>query len=131
MPKPSYRALSILLRAFSVVAAPGGPPLIFAEKPLIVRILLHPPEAEASTLLLSLLNKMGGIVLMLSALQWLASRNPVRSVAAVDALIAGLCTLALTPLQVQTTLVIDPSQQLLRGLTSAFDSCFVTRLQRL
>ena len=30
--------------------------------------------------------------------RWLASRNPVRNVTVVDALIAGLCILALTPL---------------------------------
>ena len=38
------------------------------------------------------------MVLMLAALPWLASRNPVRNVAVVDALIVGLCILALTPL---------------------------------
>ena len=31
-------------------------------------------------------------------LLWLASRNPVRNVAIVDGLIAGLCILAVTPL---------------------------------
>src|SRR5260370_36811767 len=72
--------------------------MIFAEKPLIVRILLRPTEGEVSTLLLSLLKEMGGMVLMLGILLWLASRNPVRNVAVVDALIAGLCILALTPL---------------------------------
>ncbi len=98
MPEPPYRALGILLRVFSVLAALGGLLLIFAEKPLIVRILLRPPEGEVSRLLLSLLKEMGGMVLMLGILLWLASRNPVRNVAVVDALIAGLCILALTPL---------------------------------
>ncbi|MGA8621560.1 MAG: hypothetical protein WB660_23920 [Candidatus Sulfotelmatobacter sp.] len=51
-----------------------------------------------STLPLSLLKEMGGMVLMLGVLLWLASRNPVRNVTVVDALIAGLCILALTPL---------------------------------
>jgi hypothetical protein len=88
MPEPPYRALSILLRVFSLLAALGGLLLIFAEKPLIVRILLRPPEAEVSTLFLSLLKEMGGMVLMISILLWLASRNPVRNVAVVDALIA-------------------------------------------
>jgi hypothetical protein len=41
---------------------------------------------------------MGGMVLMLSVLLWLASRNPVRNAAIVDALIVGLCILAVTPL---------------------------------
>ena len=98
MPQPPYRALGIVLRALSVLAALGGLLLIFAEKPLIVRIFLRPPEAEVSTLLLSLLKEIGGMVLMLGVLLWLASGNPVRNVAVVDALIAGLCILALTPL---------------------------------
>ena len=98
MPESPYRALSILLRVFSLLAALGGLLLIFAEKPLIVQILLRPPEAEVSTLFLSLLKEMGGMVVMVSILLWLASRNPVRNVAVVDALIAGLCILALTPL---------------------------------
>ena len=72
--------------------------MIFAEKPLIVRIFLRPPEGEVSTLLLSLLKEMGGMVLMLGVLLWLASRNPVRNLAIVDALIVGLCILAVTPL---------------------------------
>jgi hypothetical protein len=98
MPEPRYRALRIFLRVFSLLAAVGGLLMILAEKPLIVRIFLRPPEGEVSTLLLSLLKEMGGMVLMLAALLWLASRNPVRNVAIVDALIAGLCILAVTPL---------------------------------
>jgi hypothetical protein len=72
--------------------------MIFAEKSLILRIFLRPPEGEVTTLLLSLLKEMGGMVLVLAALLWLASRNPVRNVAIVDGLIAGLCILAVTPL---------------------------------
>ena len=98
MPEPPYRALRIFLRVFSLLAAVGGLLMIFAEKPLVVRIFLRPPEGEVSTLLLSLLKEMGGMMLMLSVLLWLASRNPVRNVAIVDALIAGLCILAVTPL---------------------------------
>jgi hypothetical protein len=71
--------------------------MIFAEKPLIVRILLRPPEGQVSTLLLFLLKELGGMALMLGVLLWLASRNPVRNVAIVDGLIAGLCILAVTP----------------------------------
>jgi hypothetical protein len=71
--------------------------MIFAEKPLIVRILLRPPEREVTTLLLPLLKETVGIVLMLGVLLWLASRNP-RNVAIVDGPIAGLCILAATPL---------------------------------
>ena len=98
MPQPPYRALRILLQEFSLLAALGGLLMIFAEKPLIVRIFLRPPKGEVTTLFLSLLKEMGGMVLTLSVLLWLASRNPVRNVAIVDALIAGLCILTLTPL---------------------------------
>ncbi len=98
MTGPPYRSLRIFLRAFSLLAALGGLLMIFAEKPLIVRIFLRPPEGEVSTLLLSLLKEMGGMVLMLGVLLWLTSRNPVRNVAVVDALIVGLCILAVTPL---------------------------------
>jgi hypothetical protein len=41
---------------------------------------------------------MGGVTLMASLPVWLAARNPVRNVAIVDALIAGLCILSVTPL---------------------------------
>jgi hypothetical protein len=40
--------------------------MIFADKPLIVRVFLRPPEGEVSTLLLSLLKEMGGVMLILS-----------------------------------------------------------------
>ena len=72
--------------------------MIFAEKPLIVRILLRPPEREVTSLLLPLLRETGGIVLMLGVLLWLASRNPLHNVAIVDGLIAGLCILWAAPL---------------------------------
>jgi hypothetical protein len=98
MPEPPYRALRIFLRVFSLLAVAGGLLMIFAGKPLIVRIFLRPPEGEVSTLLLSLLKETGGMVLMLGVLLWLASSNPVRNVAIVDGIIVGLCILAVTPL---------------------------------
>jgi uncharacterized membrane protein YedE/YeeE len=98
MPESPYRVLRIVMRVFSLLAAAGGLLMIFAERPLVVRIFLRPPESEVSTLLLSLLKEMGGFVLMLGVLLWLASRNPVRNLAIVDGLIAGLCILAVTPL---------------------------------
>jgi hypothetical protein len=55
-------------------------------------------RAHGQALFLSTLKEMGGMVLMLGILLWFASRNPVGNVAAADALIAGLCILALTPL---------------------------------
>jgi hypothetical protein len=98
MPEPPYRALRILLRAFSLLAVAGGLLMIFAERPLLVRILLRPPEGEVTPLLLSLLKETGGMVLMLGVFLWLAARNPLRNVAIVDGFIAGLCILAATPL---------------------------------
>ena len=49
MPETPYRALRIFLRVFSLSAGVGGLLMIFAEKPLIVRILLRPPEGQVST----------------------------------------------------------------------------------
>ena len=48
--------------------------------------------------MLFVLKEMGGFALMLSLMLFFASRDPVRNVAIVDALIAGLGILALTPL---------------------------------
>jgi hypothetical protein len=98
MSGPAYRVLRIVLRVFSLLAAIGGLFMILADKPLVVRVFLQPPEGEVSTLLLSLLKEMGGVTLMASLLLWLAARNPVRNVAIVDALIVGLCILSVTPL---------------------------------
>ena len=98
MSGPAYRVLRIVLRVFSLLAAIGGLFMILADKPLVVRVFLRPPEGEVSTLLLSLLKEMGGVTLMASLLLWLAARNPVRNVAIVDALIVGLCILSVTPL---------------------------------
>ena len=98
MSGPAYRVLRIVLRVFSLLAAIGGLFMILADKPLVVRVFLRPPEGEVSTLLLSLLKEMGGVTLMVSLLLWLAARNPARNVAIVDALIVGLCILSVTPL---------------------------------
>ncbi len=66
MSRPPYRALRIVLGVFSALTAVGGLFMIFASKPLIMRMFLRPPEAEVSTLLLFVLKEMGGFVLMLS-----------------------------------------------------------------
>jgi hypothetical protein len=89
--------LQFASRVFSLLAGVGGLLVIFAEKPLIVRILLRPPEGQVSTLLLVFLKELGGMALMVGVLLWLASGNPVRNVAIVDGLSAGLCILAVTP----------------------------------
>ena len=98
MSKPPYRVLKVALRIFSVLLAIGALFMIFSSRALIVRVFLHPPEAEVSTLLLFLLKEMGGIVLMLSAMLFLASRDPQRNAAVVDGLIVGLVILSVTPL---------------------------------
>ena len=97
MARPPYRTLRIVLRVFSFLVAFGSLLMIFAGKPLILRIFLRPPEGEVSTLLLFLLKETGGFALMLSLLLWFAARDPVRNVAILDAVIAGLCILSITP----------------------------------
>lgn len=98
MSQPPHRVLSVALRIFSVLLAIGGLFMIFASRGLIIRVFLHPPEIEISTLLLFILKEMGGMVLMVSAMLFLASRDPERNVAIVDGLIVGLVILAVTPL---------------------------------
>jgi hypothetical protein len=98
MSKPSYRVLQVALRIFSVLLAIGGLFMIFGSRALVVRVFLHPPEAEISTLLLFLLKEMGGMVLMVSAMLFRAARDPERNVAVVDGLIVGLVILSVTPL---------------------------------
>jgi len=97
MPRPPYRALRIVLRVFSFLVAFGSLLMIFAGKPVVARIFLRPPEGEVSTLFLFLLKETGGFALMLSLLFWFAARDPVRNVAILDAVIAGLCILSVTP----------------------------------
>ncbi len=98
MPPSPYRALRIMLFIFSLIAAAGGLVMIFGSKPIIIGMFLRPPESEVSTLLLSILKELGGFILMFSVLLYFASRDPVRNVAIVDAVIVGLCVLVLTPL---------------------------------
>jgi hypothetical protein len=98
MSKPPYRALRVVLGFLSLVFAMGGVLMIVSNKPLILRMFMHPPETEISTLLLAALKEMGGMVLMVSGILFFASRDPDRNVAIIDALIVGLCILALTPL---------------------------------
>ena len=95
-PRSAHRVLRTLLGFFFLLAAAGGLVLIFAGKPLMVRLFLRPPESEVSTLLLLMSKEMGGILLMLGLLFLFASRDPIRNVAIIDAVIAGLCVLAFT-----------------------------------
>ena len=98
MSQSPYRALQVALRIFSVLFGVGGLFMILSSRGLIMRVFLHPPESEVSTLLLFLLKEMGGMVLMVSAMLFLASRDPERNVAVIDGLIVGLIVLAVTPL---------------------------------
>ncbi len=107
MPKPPHRALRVVLGLFSLLAAAGGLLMIFAGKALIIPLFLGPPESEVSTLLLLTLKEMGGFSLMLSVMLFFASRDPVRNVAIIDALIVGLCVLAITPIVSLYTLDIQ------------------------
>lgn len=98
MSNPPYRALRIVLGIFSFLAAVAGLLFIFSGKPVALRLFLRPPESEVSTLLLFMMKEMGGFVLMLSLMLFFASRDPARNVAIVDAVVVGLCILAVTPL---------------------------------
>jgi hypothetical protein len=98
MSRSPYRGLSFGLRLVSALIAVGGVFMIVSGKPLILTVFMHPPVSEVSTLLLALLKEMGGVMLMVSVLLFLAARDPVRNVAILDALIVGLCILAITPL---------------------------------
>lgn len=98
MSNPPYRALRVVLGFLSLFMAIVGVILIIASKSIILRLFLHPPEAEVSTLFLFALKEMGGFALMLAVMVYFAARDPVRNVAIIDALTAGLCILAFTPL---------------------------------
>src|SRR5258708_32444836 len=98
MSKPPYRGLSFGLRLGSALIAIGAVFMIFSGKPLILRAFLHPPASEFSTLLLALLKEMGGVMLMISVMLFLAARDPARTAAILDALVVGLGILAITPL---------------------------------
>ena len=98
MSKPPYRALRIILVVIAAIAAVAGLLLIGSGKPLLIRMFLSPPEAEFSTLFLFMIREMGGLALTFSVMIFFASRDPARNVAIIDALIVGLCILAITPL---------------------------------
>ena len=85
MANPPYRALRVVLGFLSLCMAIGGVVLVFSSKSLILRLFLHPPDAEVSTLFLFTLKEMGGFALMLAVLVFFAARDPVRNVAITDA----------------------------------------------
>jgi Na+-driven multidrug efflux pump len=87
-----------VLGFLSLLLAVAGILLIFSSKPLIIRMFLHPPDSEISTLLLAAVKEMGGLALALSVMLFFASRDPERNVAIIDGMTMGLCILAVTPL---------------------------------
>ena len=115
MSEPRYRALRILLGFLSLLTAIGGIVLVFSSKGIVLRVFLHPPESEVSTLLLAAIKEMGGLLLMLSTMLFLAARDPIRNVAIVDALAIGLGILAVTTEfrhgTITPTLVAQPSRE--------------------
>jgi Na+-driven multidrug efflux pump len=96
-----------VLGFLSLLLAVAGTLLIFSSKPLIMRMFLHPPESEISTLLLAAVKEMGGLALALSVMLFLASRDPERNVAIIDGMTVGLCILAVTPLTSLYTLDVQ------------------------
>jgi hypothetical protein len=106
--KPPYRALRIILGIFSLLTAAGGLLIIFSSRPMVMRIFLHPPESEVSTLLLLVTKEMGGLILMISVMLFFAYRDPARNVAILDTLTAGFCILAFTPIWSLYTLDVRP-----------------------
>ena len=98
MPTAPYRALRVVLGLLSLFAAVGGALMIFSSKPFLMPLFLRPPESEFSTLLLFMTRELGGFALMFSFMLFFAYRDPARNVAIIDAVILGLCMLAITPL---------------------------------
>jgi len=68
MSNPPYQALRIILGIVSAFTAAAGLLLVFTGKPLVMRLLLYPPETEVSTLLLFVMRELGGLAIMLSVL---------------------------------------------------------------
>src|SRR5258708_38571847 len=97
MSKPPYRVLRIVLGFLSLLLAVAGILLIFSSKPLIMRMFMHPPESEISTLLLAAVKEVGGLALALGAMLFFAPRHPARNVAGVVCVGVSLCLLAGPP----------------------------------
>lgn len=93
-----YQAVRIALRFLAILLVVWGLLMIFGNKAMIMRMFVHPPEIEVSTLLLFTLKEVGGVALMLAALLWFAARDPMRNVAIIDGFIVGCCVFAVTPL---------------------------------
>src|ERR1051325_407627 len=108
MSKSPQRVLRIILRVVAFLTAIGALLLIFGGRQVVMRLFLNPPETEITTVLLLALKEMGGIIGMVSVMLFLAARDPDRNVIIIDALITGLCILAVTPLVSLLTLDTRP-----------------------
>jgi len=108
MSKSPHRVLRIILRVVAFLTAIGALLLIFGGRQVVMRLFLNPPETEITTVLLLALKEMGGIIGMVSVMLFLAARDPDRNVIIIDALITGLCILAVTPLVSLLTLDTRP-----------------------
>lgn len=98
MPSRPYHTLRVLLVLFCILTAAEGLFLIVSSKSLVLRFFPHFPESEITTQLLIMAKQWGGLSLTLALMLYLASRDPVRNVAIIDAFIVGLCILAFLPL---------------------------------
>jgi len=100
MPSRSYHpsTLRIVLVLFSILTTAEGLFLIASNKSLILYFSPRLPESEITTQLLIMAKQWGGLSLTLGLMLYLASRDPVRNVAIIDAFIVGLCILALLPI---------------------------------
>ena len=120
-----YRALRMALRVFALLTLVGSLLLIFSDRPLMLRVLVRPPESEVSTLLLFIVREMGGLFLMFGVLLFLASRDPVRNVAII---LFGRSTFAHSILrtfvwgcsvvQLAIAVQVDSARALLAGTTT-------------
>ncbi len=98
MSSRSHLTLRILLVLFSILTAAEGLFLMGSSKSLILHFFPHLPESEITTQLLIMAKQWGGLSLTMGLMLYLASRDPVRNVAIIDAFIVGLCILAFLPL---------------------------------
>lgn len=98
MKTANHRALRILLGIICLLTTLGGVVMILGNRTLISWMFMHPPTSEISVLLLAVIKEMGGVLLMISLMLFFVVRDPVRHVAIIDAIIFGVCVLAVTPL---------------------------------
>jgi hypothetical protein len=90
--QPQHGALRILLRILAPLAILAGILVIFATKPLLAAVGT-PPTLIAQPLVLMLFKAYGAFAVPVGYLAYVSSRDPVRYVAIIDAMILGLVIL--------------------------------------